>query len=130
MGKIIQISILRGNPEMAKASYAQVYEVEAEREMTILEVLHKIYYHHDPTLAFRRYRCGRRICRSCEVRLDGKVVRGCATLLSPGRNYSLEPAHSISLIRDLVFEFKEKRGDPFNLIGYAEQTTGPIKKLR
>jgi len=90
---------------MGKASYAQVYEVEAVGEMTIWEILHKIYYQHDPTLAFRRYRCGRRICRSCEVKLDGKVVRGCATLLSPGRKYSLEPANPSSLIRDLVFEF-------------------------
>lgn len=104
MGEIIRISILRGNPEMGKASYVQVYEVETDREMTILEILHKIYYHHDATLAFRRYRCGRRICRSCEVKLDGKIVRGCATLLSPGRTYSLEPAQPASLIRDLVFE--------------------------
>lgn len=105
MGKIIGVSILRQNRATGKATYVQIYKVEADREMTILEILHKIYQHLDPTLAYRRYRCGRRICRSCEVKLDGKIVQGCATLLSPGKTYLLEPARPSSLIRDLVFEF-------------------------
>jgi len=105
MEKIIRVSILRKNPASGKASFPQIYEVEANREMTILEILHKIFQQLDPTLAYRRYRCGRRICRSCEVKLDGKIVRGCATLLRPGKIYLLEAAHPLSLIRDLVFEF-------------------------
>ncbi len=105
MEKIIRVSILRENPATAKAPCVQIYEVEAKEEMTILEILHKIYQQLDPTIAYRRYRCGRRICRSCEVKLDGKIVRGCATLLRPGETYSLEPARPSSLIRDLVFEF-------------------------
>ena len=105
MEKIIRVPIRRESPATGKASGVQIYEVEAKGEMTILEILHKIYQHLDPTIAYRRYRCGRRICRSCEVKLDGKVVRGCATLLRPGETYSLEPAHPSSLIRDLVFEF-------------------------
>ena len=105
MEKIIRVSIRRENPAAGKAAAVQVYEVEADGEMTILEILHTIYQHLDPTIAYRRYRCGRRICRSCEVKLDGRVVRGCATLLRPGESYLLEPAHPSSLIRDLVFEF-------------------------
>jgi len=105
MEEIIRVSILRENPASGKAPGVQIYEVEANREMTILEILQKIYQQLDPTLAYRRYRCGRRICRSCEVKLDGKIVRGCATLLSPGKAYLVEPARPSSLIRDLVFEF-------------------------
>jgi succinate dehydrogenase/fumarate reductase-like Fe-S protein len=105
MEKIIRVTILRENPVIGKGSYPQVYDVQADWDMTVLEILHKIYFHLDSTLAYRRYRCGRRICRSCEIKLDGKIVRGCATLLSPGKIYLLEPAHSSSLIRDLVFEF-------------------------
>ena len=104
---MIRVTILRENPVIGKASYPQVYDVQADRDMTILEILHKIYFHLDSTLAYRRYRCGRRICRSCEIKLDGKIVRGCATSLSPGKTYLLEPAHSSSLIRDLVFEFDQ-----------------------
>ena len=105
MEKIIRVSIRRENPSAGKPPAVQVYEVEAGGEMTILEILHKIYRDQDPTIAYRRYRCGRRICRSCEVKLDGRIVRGCATLLKPGETYRLEPAHPSSLIRDLVFEF-------------------------
>jgi succinate dehydrogenase / fumarate reductase iron-sulfur subunit len=105
MEKIIRVSIRRERPATGKAPCVQIYEVEAKGEMTILEILHKIYRELDPTIAYRRYRCGRRICRSCEVKLDGKIVRGCATLLRPGESYLLEPARPSSLIRDLVFEF-------------------------
>jgi fumarate reductase iron-sulfur subunit len=105
MGKVIRLSIRRSNPGFGEPPYDSIYEMEADRDMTILEILNQIYNHMDPTLAYRRYRCGRRLCRSCEVKLDGKTVRGCDTLLTPGKSYRLEPARTTSLIRDLVFTF-------------------------
>ena len=105
MGDLITVSIRRGDRLSGQDSYWRTYEVEAEREMTVLEILEEIYSRLDPTLAYRRYRCKRRLCRSCEVKLAGKIVRGCATLLRPGKTYLIEPAHSDSLIRDLVFDF-------------------------
>ena len=105
MEGIITVSIQREDPMSGQESYLRTYEVETGREMTILEILQEIYSRLDPTIAYRRYRCGRRLCRSCEVKLDGKIVRGCATLLRPGEAYRLEPARPGSLIRDLVFDF-------------------------
>ena len=105
MEGVIQISLRREKPPPGKSPYFQNFEIPAGRDMTVLEVLRDIYLRHDPTLAFRHYRCGRRLCRSCEVKVDGKIVRGCATLLHPGRTYRLEAAHPETLIRDLVFEF-------------------------
>jgi len=102
MGNIIKVTIRREDRLSGPDCHLQTYAVETERDMTVLEVLQEIHSNLDPTLAYRRYRCGRRICRSCEVRLDGKTVRGCATLLHPGETYLLEPAHRDSLIRDLV----------------------------
>ncbi len=101
----IRVSIHREDPATGRGAQVRLYEVQAEREMTALEVLQEVYHRLDPTLAFRHYRCGRRLCRSCEVKLDGRIVRGCATLLQPGKAYLLEPAHSENLIRDLVFDF-------------------------
>jgi succinate dehydrogenase/fumarate reductase-like Fe-S protein len=103
--KIIRISIRRGGPAKNPGPQSTTYEIEAEGEMTVLDALNSLYYGVDPTLAFRRYRCGRRLCRSCEVKLNGKVVRGCATLLRPGGIYTLEPARPEALIRDLVCDF-------------------------
>ncbi len=107
---VIRVSVRREDPLAGRNLQDQVYEVRTDRDMTILEVLQEIYQHLDPTLAFRSYRCGRRLCRSCEVNLDGKTVRGCATLLHPGKTYRLEAARQGSVIRDLVFDFDEKQG--------------------
>ena len=105
MGDIIRVSIRREDPLGGQISHLRSYEVETKRDMTVLEILQEVYSRLDPTLAYRRYRCGRRLCRSCEVKLDGKIVRGCATLLHPGKTYLIEPAQPGSIIRDLVCDF-------------------------
>lgn len=101
----IRISIRREDPYRRLSPQLKTYEIETDGPMAILEVLNAIFYGKDPTLAYRRYRCGRRLCRSCEVKLDGKVVRGCATLLRPGENHILEAARPEAVIRDLVCDF-------------------------
>jgi succinate dehydrogenase/fumarate reductase-like Fe-S protein len=105
MTGVIRISVRREDPLAGRGLGDQVYEIRTDRDMTILEALQEVYHHLDPTLAFRSYRCRRRLCRSCEVNLDGKTVRGCATLLHPGKTYRLEAARQESVIRDLVFDF-------------------------
>lgn len=103
--KTIIIKIKREDPLSKKDAFLETFEIPMEREKTILEILNEIYEKRDDSLAFRHYRCGRRICRSCEVKLDGKIVRACGTLLSPGGRHLLEPAHAEALIKDLVFDF-------------------------
>jgi succinate dehydrogenase/fumarate reductase-like Fe-S protein len=105
MTDVIRVFIRREDPLAGRGPCDQVYEIRADRDMTILEVLQEIYLFLDPTLAFRPYRCGRRLCRSCEVNLDGRTVRNCATLLHPGKTYRLEATRQESVIRDLVFDF-------------------------
>jgi len=101
----IRVTVRRQDPSSGVSPQMQSYEIETDGPMAVLEVLNAIFYGKDPSLSYRRYRCGRRLCRSCEVKVDGKVVRGCATLLRPGETYVLEPARSDTLIRDLVFDF-------------------------
>ena len=103
--KTIGIKIRREDPTSGENVYYETYEIPVERPMTILEILNEIYEKWDDTLAFRHYRCGRRICRSCEVKLDGKIARACSTLLFPGKRYLLDPAYAGALIKDLVFDF-------------------------
>lgn len=100
----IRITIRRGGQE-GDSFRMQTFEIPRETEMTVLEALDYIFYRLDATLAYRRYRCGRKLCRSCEVKLDGRVVRGCAVLLRPSGSYTLEPARPEALIRDLVCDF-------------------------
>jgi len=105
MSGTIRITIRREDREKGFPLKLQTYEIRTDREMTVLESLNHIFYRLDATLAHRRYRCGRKLCRSCEIKLDGKVVRGCAVLLRPGESYLLEPARPEALIRDLVCDF-------------------------
>ena len=101
----IRMTIRREDPGKSYPPGFQTYEIRSENEIAVLEALDYIFYRLDATLAYRRYRCGRKLCRSCEVKLDGKVVRGCAVLLRPGEGYTLEPARPEALIRDLVCDF-------------------------
>ena len=101
----IRITIRREDRKKGFPPKFQTYEIRAESEMTVLDALDYIFYQLDATLAYRRYRCGRKLCRSCEVKLDGKVVRGCGVLLHPGESYTFEPARPMALIRDLVCDF-------------------------
>ena len=105
MPKMIRLTIHREDSLGGGEAQTSEFAVEADGELTVLEALQRVYQEKDPTLAYRRYRCGRRLCGSCEVKLDGRVVRGCATLLTPGESYRLEPARPASLVRDLVFTF-------------------------
>lgn len=105
MSGAIKITIGRKDPFSGNIVRDQDYEIQTGRGMTVLEALEEIYCCQDPTLAFRHYRCRRRLCRSCEVKVDGRVVRGCATLLHPGRAYRIEAARPEAVIRDLVFDF-------------------------
>lgn len=107
MSKIISLKIRREDSLSASPPRYDTLRIPTTRQMTVLEVLNEIYDKFDSTLAFRHYRCGRRICRSCEVKLNGQIVRGCATLLFPGKEYLLEPAHPEALIKDLVFDFSK-----------------------
>jgi succinate dehydrogenase/fumarate reductase-like Fe-S protein len=106
MEAVIRVTLRREDPRSGQGPQFQTYEVQADGDMTVLEILQEIHCRLDSSLAYRRYKCGRRLCRSCEVRLDGKIVRGCAALLHPGRTYLLEPAHPETLVRDLVFIFE------------------------
>ncbi len=105
MKNVITVSILREDPSSGQLPYREVFKVMSERDMTVLEALQEIRYGLDTSLAYRRYRCGRKLCGSCEVKLDGRIVRACATLLSPGKTYLIEPARSGAVIRDLVCDF-------------------------
>jgi succinate dehydrogenase/fumarate reductase-like Fe-S protein len=105
----IKITIGRKDPFGGGTVHDQDYEIQTGRAMTVLEALQEIYCWQDPTLAFRHYRCGRRLCRSCEVKVNGKVVRGCATLLHPGRAYRIDVARPEAIIRDLVFDFEAQK---------------------
>ena len=94
------------DPDKDEKSYFQDYIVETDRSVTIHELLTMIRRDLDGTLAFRTYKCYKGMCQTCVVKLDGKVVKSCATQVMPDTEITLEPAGGGEVIRDLVVDFK------------------------
>ncbi len=93
----------------------QTYEVPYEQRHSVLTLLNYIYENQDPTLGYRHYTCGRGLCNSCRMNVNGRVRKSCATRVSPGEHLVLKP-HRETLIYDLATvigggPFREVYGD-------------------
>jgi succinate dehydrogenase/fumarate reductase-like Fe-S protein len=97
----ITVHIERFNPQTDAAPHWELFEVPYEQRHSVLTLLHYIYEHFDASLSYRNYTCGRGICDSCRVNLDGKVRKGCATPVQPGAEIHLRPC-SAAVIKDLA----------------------------
>ncbi len=100
--KLIHAKVFRYTPSDRQERYDQ-FEVPHRLGMTIQILLRYIYENLDPTLAFRDFRCGQGICNTCQIKVNGKVIRSCETLVHPGQEILLEPANDC-LIKDLVVQ--------------------------
>lgn len=101
--KYVYVNVARYSPA-EKRRWVDAFEVPFRTGMTVQVLLRYIYECLDPTMSFRDYRCGRGICNTCRVKLNGKTVRSCETLVQPGQEILLEPA-SNRVIRDLVIRW-------------------------
>ena len=79
----------------------QYFEVPYEHRHSVLTVLNYIYENQDPTLGFRHYKCGRGICNSCRMSINGKARKACATVVPPGTHLVLKP-YDETVIHDLA----------------------------
>ncbi len=104
-GSVIKVKIYRYDPDQDQGPYFHQYEVPAERPVTVHELLVQIHRDHDGSLAFRTYKCYKGMCNTCLVKLDGRVVKGCATRVEPDTEITLEPPSGGKLVRDLVVDF-------------------------
>ena len=95
------VHIERLNPEVDSEPHWEVFEVPYEQRHSVLTLLHYIYEHYDRTLGYRPYTCGRGLCNSCQVNIDGKVRKGCAIPVAAGSEIYLGPCNE-DVIRDLA----------------------------
>lgn len=94
--------IFRFDPQVDDEPHFEVYQVPFQHGMSVLGVLRYVYEELDPTLAFRNYRCGRGICASCRVRVNGRAVKACRTIVEPQSTVTIEPLEEGHVIRDLA----------------------------
>ena len=98
----IVASIFRYDPAEDQQPYYQAYTVPVRQELTLQAMLEYIYENCDDTLAFRKGKCYQGICGRCLVKLNGKPVRACSTLLQAGDSVQVDPVNKEKVLRDLV----------------------------
>ncbi len=103
MDGYIKARVFRFDPEKDSAPYFAEYQVETDRELSVLVLLNRIQSELDQTLSFRSYCCGLQMCQSCLMRINNKKAFACLTLARPGEELVIEPAtYPESHIKDLV----------------------------
>ena len=100
--KLIHAKVHRYSPGDQERRY-DLFKVPHSLGMTVQILLRYIYENLDPTLAFRDFRCGQGICNTCQIKVNGKVIRSCETPVQSGQEVLLEPAND-RVIKDLVVQ--------------------------
>ena len=104
----ISIQAFRYDPDGQQESYFQSYEVESTEPLSVMALLAKIH-EMEASFACRTSTCFKGQCGSCLIRVNGRDVLGCTTLVMPGESVVLEPHSKYRLIRDVVVDFSQPR---------------------
>jgi succinate dehydrogenase / fumarate reductase iron-sulfur subunit len=101
---MINVRVYRFEPGKDAAGRLEEYGVESDGPLSVMALLAKIR-DIDPGFACRTSLCYKGGCGSCLVRVNGKDVKGCVTLVSPGETVVVEPHSGYRVIRDVVVDF-------------------------
>jgi succinate dehydrogenase/fumarate reductase iron-sulfur protein len=95
----IEVTVARSD-----AAARREFRVERFRPMVVLDLLIAIQQEHDPSLAFR-YSCRVAACGTCTVRVDGRPVLACQTIVDDDRHAArIEPLGGLPVVRDLIVD--------------------------
>ena len=102
---MIQLRILRFDPDVDQTPRYQTYEVPLSADATVLECLYHVLEHTDGTLAFRSS-CRSAVCGSCAMKINGHFALACRTLVRNlgGGTVVVEPLAHLPVIKDLVVD--------------------------
>jgi succinate dehydrogenase / fumarate reductase iron-sulfur subunit len=98
----IKLKILRYNPETDRRGHWEEYSLEADPNERILDLLHKVKWFDDGSLAFRRS-CAHGVCGSDAMVVNGENMLACQVLVKEVSNpIKIEPIRGLPVIKDLV----------------------------
>jgi succinate dehydrogenase / fumarate reductase, iron-sulfur subunit len=102
-GKEVTFRIQRYDPDKDSKPYFQLYKIELQHGMTILDALMHIKENLDPTLSYRKS-CRMGICGSCAMQVNGFPQLTCQTQVVEISTDTIEvrPLANYPVIRDLV----------------------------
>lgn len=102
----VKLRVFRYNPEIDKRSHYETYTVEAEPTDQVLDLLNRVKWEHDGTLAYRRS-CAHGICGSDAMRINGVNRLACKVLVKDvGTRITVEPILGLPVIKDLIVDME------------------------
>jgi succinate dehydrogenase / fumarate reductase iron-sulfur subunit len=102
----VKLRVFRYNPETDKRPRYQTYTLEAEPTAQVLDLLNRVKWEQDGTLAYRRS-CAHGVCGSDAVRINGTNRLACKVLVRDvGTKIKVEPLLGMKVIKDLVVDME------------------------
>ena len=102
----VTLRILRYNPETDDAPHYETYKLEADPMDRLLDVLHKVKWYFDSSLALRRS-CAHGICGSDAVLINGVNALACKELIKDIKQpITVEPIRGLPVIKDLIVDME------------------------
>ncbi len=105
----VTFKIRRYNPESTttKKPYWQSFTLKDVNETDrVLELMHRIKWEQDGTLAFRRS-CSHGICGSDAMRINGKNALACKLLIRDvGERVQIEPILGLPVLKDMIVDME------------------------
>jgi len=103
----LEIRILRYNKEWSSKSHWDVFEVEAEPDDRILDVLQEIRSNHDGSLAYRKS-CAHGVCGSDAMIINGENQLACQVLVKEVSSpIKIEPIRGLPVLKDLIVDMND-----------------------
>ncbi len=127
-----KIKILRFDPEVDKAPHWAEYQVEADPNDQLLNVLHYIKWNIDGTLTLRRS-CAHGICGSDAMVINGRNRLACKVLMKDlGSTVTVEPLRGLRVIKDLVVDMEPFMAKYKSIMPYLinDEDPGPRERLQ
>jgi succinate dehydrogenase / fumarate reductase iron-sulfur subunit len=102
----VTLRILRYNPETDKKPHYETYQVEAEPNDQVLDLLNQVKWNSDGTLSYRRS-CAHGICGSDAMRINGVNRLACKVLVRDvGTRITVEPLLGLPVKKDLIVDME------------------------
>jgi len=102
----VTLRIRRFNPEVDQKPHLETYQLEAEPNDQVLDLLNQVKWFQDGTLAYRRS-CAHGICGSDAMRINGANRLACKILVKDvGSTITVEPILGLQVIKDLIVDME------------------------
>jgi len=102
---LVHLRIFRYNPEAGrnKPSF-DTYNVEAEPNDRILDLLEYVKSHNDGSISYRRS-CAHGVCGSDAMRINGRNSLACKVLVKDvGKEITIEPILGLPILKDMIVD--------------------------